>query len=193
MGDACCSARCRPGGRARGGGDSRSGAGRGTRDGRCRSSVRWNASRSAPVTVCGTPSNAAANLLSRSWIRNRIGSVRSTNVSTMFRACWVTQFPVGFGVMPARCTCRVASSINTSTYKRPNNTVSTVKKSQAMIPLCLRAKKRTPRLRRPPRRRVDAGPLKDRPDGAGRDPDAESGELTLDPPLAPTRILPRSR
>src|SRR6266540_1003379 len=36
-----------------------------------------------------TSSTAAVNLLSRSWIKNRIGSVRSTNVSMMFRACWV--------------------------------------------------------------------------------------------------------
>ena len=32
-------------------------------------------------------------------------------------------------------TCRVASSMNTSTYSRRNSTVSTVKKSQATIPL----------------------------------------------------------
>jgi len=33
--------------------------------------------------------NAAVNLLSRSRIKNRIGSARSTNVSMMLRACWV--------------------------------------------------------------------------------------------------------
>jgi len=43
-----------------------------------------------------TSSNAAVNLLSRSWIRNRIGSVRSTNVSMMFRACWVAHFGKGW-------------------------------------------------------------------------------------------------
>src|SRR4051812_28999008 len=62
-----------------------------------------------------TSSNAAVNLLSRSWTKNRIGSVRSMNVSMTFRACWVAQPPVGFAVMPARYTCRVASSMNTST------------------------------------------------------------------------------
>jgi hypothetical protein len=86
---------------------------------------------------------AAANLLSRSWIRNRIGPARSTNVWTTFRACWVTHSAVGFVVMPARCSCRVASSMNTSTYKRRNNRVSTVKKSQATIPLaCARRNSR---------------------------------------------------
>jgi len=48
------------------------------------------------------------NLLSRSWIKNRIGCVRSRNVSQMLRACWVAHSPVGFAVMPARYTCRVA-------------------------------------------------------------------------------------
>jgi beta-glucanase (GH16 family) len=82
-----------------------------------------------------TSSNAAVNLLSRSWIKNRIGSARSTNVSMMLRACWVAHSPVGFAVMPARYTCRVASSMNTSACSRRNSTVSTVKKSQATIPL----------------------------------------------------------
>jgi hypothetical protein len=45
-----------------------------------------------------TSSNAAVNLLSRSWIKKRIGSARSTNVSKMFRACWVAHAPDGFGV-----------------------------------------------------------------------------------------------
>jgi hypothetical protein len=61
-----------------------------------------------------TSSKAAVNVLPRSWIRNRIGSVRSTNVSIMFRACWVVHSPVGFAVIHARYTCRVESSMNTS-------------------------------------------------------------------------------
>jgi len=61
-----------------------------------------------------TSSKAAVNLLSRSSIKNRIGSDRSTNVSTMFRACWVAHSPVGFAVTPASYTLRVASSMNTS-------------------------------------------------------------------------------
>jgi hypothetical protein len=61
-----------------------------------------------------TSSNPAVNLLSRSWIKNRIDSVRSTSVSMMFRACCVAHSPVGFGVIPARDTCRIESSMNTS-------------------------------------------------------------------------------
>jgi hypothetical protein len=122
-------------------------------------------------------------------IKNRIGSARSTNVSMMFRACWVAHSPVGFAVMPARYTCRVASSMKTSAYRRPNSTVSTVKKSQATIPPPLGSQELPPCLGRPPRRGLDPRRLQDRPDSAGRDPDAEPGELALDPAVAPTRVL----
>jgi hypothetical protein len=40
-------------------------------------------------SVGNTSLNAAVNLLSWSWIKNRLGSVRSTNVSIMFCSCWV--------------------------------------------------------------------------------------------------------
>ena len=69
------------------------------------------------------------------WIKNRIGSVRSTNISMTFRAGWVVHSPVGFVVIPARYNRRVANSMNTSAYNRRNSTVSTLKKSQATIPL----------------------------------------------------------
>jgi hypothetical protein len=48
-----------------------------------------------------TSSNPAVNLLSRPWIKNRIGSARSTNVSMILRACRVAHSPVGFAVIPA--------------------------------------------------------------------------------------------
>ena len=51
-----------------------------------------------------------------------------------FRACWATHVPVGLAVMPATCSLRVPCSMNTSTYRRLSVTVSTVKKSHAMIP-----------------------------------------------------------
>jgi hypothetical protein len=40
-------------------------------------------------------------------------------------------------------------------------------------------------------RGLDARLAQDRPDGAGREPDAKSHQLTLDPPVPPARILPR--
>ena len=39
--------------------------------------------------------------------------------------CWVTHSPVGWAVIPARCTRRVPCSMTNSTYKRRRNTVST--------------------------------------------------------------------
>ena len=92
-----------------------------------------------------TSSNPAVNLLSRSWIKNRIGSLRSTNVAMMLRACWVAHSPVGFAVMPARCTCRVAISMNTSTYSRRNSTVSTVKEVAGDDPAGLGSQEPAPR------------------------------------------------
>jgi len=131
------------------------------------------------------------NLLSRSWIKNRIGSARSTNVSMMLRACWVAHSPVGFAVMPARYTRRVASSMNTSAYSRRNSTLSTVKKSAGDDPAGLGSQELPPCLGGATRRRIDPGLLQDRPHSAGRDPDTEPGELALDPAVAPTWVLPR--
>jgi hypothetical protein len=104
-------------------------------------------------------------------IKNRIGSARSTNVSMMFRACWVAHSPVGFAVMPARYTCRVASSMKTSAYRRPNSTVSTVKKSQATIP--------------PPWARKNCRHVSDDRRGAGSIPDGCRIDQTV---LAATRM-----
>jgi hypothetical protein len=55
----------------------------------------------------------------------------------------------------------------------------------------LRAQEGPPRLRRPTRRGIDPGLLQDRPNGAGGDPDTESCELALDPPVAPAGVLAR--
>ena len=60
-----------------------------------------------------TASKAAVNLLSRSCIRKRIRSSRP--VKLRFRACWVTQAPLGLLVHPARWTRRLSSSMKNST------------------------------------------------------------------------------
>ena len=67
---------------------------------------------SAPAN---TASKAAVNLLSRSRIRNRNCSARSPRSMSRLRACWVTQAPVGWAVIPARCTRRRPCSITTRT------------------------------------------------------------------------------
>jgi len=78
-----------------------------------------------------TSSKARVNFASRWRMRNCNG--RCSSISR-FRACWVTQAPSGWAVAPARCTRRLLSSMKNSTYSRGSQTVSTVKKSQAMIP-----------------------------------------------------------
>src|SRR6266516_4807316 len=101
------------------------------------------------------------------------GADRSLSVQANWRACWVTQPPLGFAVQPARCTRRLESSMKKSTYSRCSRTVSTVKKSTAsMLYACAR---RNARQERPAR--LPAGP---RPanlrisHGGGRDRDAEA-------------------
>jgi hypothetical protein len=48
-----------------------------------------------------TTSKLCVNLLSRSRIRKRSGVDRSGSSQTSWRACWVTQLPLGFAVQPA--------------------------------------------------------------------------------------------
>jgi hypothetical protein len=60
-----------------------------------------------------TSSKAMLNLLSRSWIRNRI--CLKAPLKLRLRACRVTQAPVGFVVQPARWTRRFPSSMKKST------------------------------------------------------------------------------
>jgi len=72
------------------------------------------------VRMISTPSLRKAssktllNLLSRSWIRKRIGVSRSESDQASWRACWPVQVPLGFAVRPARCTCRLPSSMKKS-------------------------------------------------------------------------------
>jgi hypothetical protein len=90
-----------------------------------------------------TSSKARLNLLSRSWIRNRIGLGRCGSDQASCRACWVAQRPSGLALQPARCTRRVSSSTKKSTYRRRSQSVSTVKKSHAMVDAaCARRKSR---------------------------------------------------
>jgi hypothetical protein len=65
-----------------------------------RNGVRMISMRS----LLNTSSKVRLNLLSRSWIRNRIGVGRSGSDQASWRACWVVQRPSGFALHPARCT-----------------------------------------------------------------------------------------
>jgi hypothetical protein len=86
-----------------------------------------------PPTAVNTASKAAANLVSRSRIRNLKSSAWPSRVIRRLRACWVTHSPVGWAVIPARCTRRVPCSMKNSTCRRRRNTVSTWKKSAARM------------------------------------------------------------
>src|SRR6266498_891433 len=53
-------------------------------------------------SLAKTASKLRVNLLSRSRIRKRKRSGASWSVQANWRACWVTQAPVGLAVQPAR-------------------------------------------------------------------------------------------
>ena len=74
----------------------------------------------------------------RSRIRNRSAAARSSSSTKRLRACCATHRPVGWAVTPAKCTRRLPSSMTNSTYSRRSQTVSTVKKSQARMPVACR-------------------------------------------------------
>ena len=80
-----------------------------------------------------TSANAVVKVGSRSWDRNRSVTRRSSRSIVKLRACCTAHAPVGRAVTPATCSLRVPCSMNTSTYSRLSSTVSTTRKSQAMI------------------------------------------------------------
>jgi hypothetical protein len=67
------------------------------------------------ASASNTASNIVAYFVSRSLIRNRSSSSRSPRSIARFRACWATQVPAGFAVMPATCSFLVACSTKIST------------------------------------------------------------------------------
>lgn len=80
-----------------------------------------------------TSSNAAVKIGSRSWITNRSLPMRSARSMARLRVCCTAHAPVGCAVTPAKWSLRVPCSVNTSTYNRWSSTVSTTRKSHAMI------------------------------------------------------------
>ena len=60
-----------------------------------------------------TASKVAVKRLSLSRIKNRNCSAGLPRSMCRLRACWVTQAPVGWAVIPAMWTARVACSITT--------------------------------------------------------------------------------
>src|SRR6266540_2219005 len=118
-------------------------------------------------------SKALVSLTSRSRIRMRSCFPSFFRVARTLRACWVTQAPLGWAVMPAMCTRRRSSSMKKETYRRRSQSVSTVKKARSAGD------------------RVDAVAAEDVPDGARREREAEPGQFAVDALVAPARILGR--
>jgi hypothetical protein len=90
-------------------------------------------STSAP-SERSTSSKLRENFASQSCSTKRARRPCSPSTRSRLRACWVTHWPFGLAVTPARWTRRVSRSMKNSTYSRRSQTVSTVKKSQATIP-----------------------------------------------------------
>ena len=78
-------------------------------------------------------SKAAANFVSRSWIRNRGDRPRSSRSISRLRACCIIQAVPGLLVQATYSIRRLLIERKTSTYSRRSQTVSTLKKSQARI------------------------------------------------------------
>jgi hypothetical protein len=95
----------------------------------------------------------------------------------------------GLAVTPPRCIRQVPCSMNTSTYRRLHNTVSTYRKSTARIPEAWAC--RNCRQIGPERCRVKAHGVENLPDGGRCHGDAELHQLGLDPAMTPERILAR--
>ena len=94
-----------------------------------------SASDEHPVqALAAGAAHPAANLASRSRIRNVTPSASPPRFISRLRACRATHSPAGWAVIPARCTRPVPCSMSNSTYRRRRNTVSTPKKSPGLVP-----------------------------------------------------------
>jgi hypothetical protein len=91
-------------------------------------------------------------------------------------------------VTPRMCTVWVPISIANKTYRRRRKTVSTCRKSAARIAEACEV--RNCRRVGDARRGLESGGGQDRADGALAGAVAETGELALDAPVPPARVLP---
>jgi hypothetical protein len=101
----------------------------------------------------------------------------------------VTHVLQGFALTPIPRIRRESMCKNTSTYRVLRNSVSTVKKSQATIPLAC-AERNWRQVAVAAWGRIEACAAKDRSDRRFGDPDAQALELAFDPYAPPPRVLP---
>lgn|GEM_PF-1689309 len=135
-----------------------------------------------------TASKGSVNLASRSRSRNLNCSLRSARSMRRLRACWATHSPVGLADTPRMWTLRVETSSTNSSYRRLGSTVSAWKKSQPRTPLAWAA--RNCCQVRLARRGAGSIPARLRSSHRARcDLASKPGELTVDAPISPGRVL----
>ena len=138
-------------------------------------------------SAVNTASKDVVNLLSRSRIRNRNRSARSPRSMSRLRACWVTQAPVGWAVIPGRCTWRRRARSQrgyrggAGTQCRRGRNPRRGSRGPARTGTAARSAETVGRM--------ESRALQDLPDGRGGHDMAESDQLTLDPSVAPSGIL----
>jgi hypothetical protein len=135
------------------------------------------------LTAVNTASNAAVNSVSLSWIRNLKLSARPLEGHQHVAGLLGHPLPVGWAVIPARCTRRVPCSTKNSTYRRRRNTVSTWKKSAARIVVAWASRNARPGLPGPPGCGIAPGVLQDLPHRRRREHVSQPGQLSVDAPV----------
>ena len=114
----------------------------------------------------------------------------SCNIQARLRASWATHWPVGWAVTPPRWTLRLWSSIKKRTWRRWNQTVSTVKKSVASIAGRVLADELAPTAGSAAGSGWDALAAQDLGHAHVGDLVAELEHLALDSAIAPRWVLP---
>src|SRR5262249_55575250 len=136
-------------------------------------------------------SKARLTFGSRSRIKNRGGLPRSPRSISRLRACWVIHAESGWRVQAMYSTRRVPIETKNSTYSRRSHTVSTVKKSQAMIvSACWRRNERQLETARLGAGGIPARASTLRTSVCG-DGDPELAQFAHDPHVAPVAVLAR--
>ncbi len=136
-----------------------------------------------------TSSKPEVYLESRALIRNRTGVSRSARSYETFLACWVTQAESGLALTPAAWTRRVDLNEGQDVERLEEQGLHR-EEVAGQDPSGLGPQELRPAWTRSARRGTQALSAKKGPDGGGGDPDAELGELALDPDAAPRAVLP---
>ena len=136
-----------------------------------------------------TASKAAVNLLSRSRIKNRNRSARSSRSMSRLRACWVTQAPVGMGGDPGDVHAAAPVLDHDEDVEAAQEDRVDVGEVDREDRVGLRGQELSPGRPGPSGSGIDARGLQDRPHGRCGYRMAEADQLALNPSVAPAGIL----